>query len=180
MAAGSPRARHEGFTYLGALFLITVMGLGLAGTAETWTVASRRERERELLWAGNQYARALKSYRDQSPGPRQFPGRLEDLLEDRRFPQPRAHLRQLYLDPITRGPWGTVPDAQGRIAAVRSLSDETPMKQANFPAKWLAFQGTTHYSDWQFAADPAPAAPPPAALGTLTSPTSPTAPTARP
>lgn len=155
MPAGSARADQEGFTYLGVLFLVTVMGLGLAGAAQTWTVASRRARERELLWVGNQYARALKSYRDQSPGVRQFPSRLDELLQDRRFPQPRAHLRQLYPDPITRGEWGTVPDATGRIAAVRSLSDDAPLKQANFPVRWAAFEGTTHYSDWQFAADPA-------------------------
>lgn len=145
--------RERGFTYLGVLFVVTLVGLGLAGTAETWTIASRRAKERALLWTGNQYARALKSYRDQSPGVKQYPVRLEELVEDRRFPAPKHHLRELYVDPITRSEWDTVLDPTGRIAGVRSRSSDTPLKQAGFPLKWQDFKGLTRYSDWQFVAD---------------------------
>src|SRR4051794_31118973 len=155
MRAGRQRPRQDGFTYLGVLFLVTLMALGLAGTGETWAVASRRAREREMIWVGNQYARALQAYYVQSPGARQYPSRLEELIYDTRFPEPRHHLRQMYQDPISRSPWGTVIDAQGRIAGVRSQSDERPLKQANFPAKWAEFKGLTRYSDWQFVADSA-------------------------
>jgi type II secretory pathway pseudopilin PulG len=152
MRAGKDRAQG-GFTYIGVRFLITLLGLGLAGTGEAWSVASRRAREKELLWVGNQYARAIRSYYMQSPGVRQFPSQLEDLLEDRRFPEPRRHLRQLYADPISHERFDVVLAEDGRIGGVRSHSDGTPMKQDNFPVKFRDFKGSTHYSDWLFIAD---------------------------
>jgi type II secretory pathway pseudopilin PulG len=131
-----------------------LLGLGLAGASEVWSVASHRARERELLWVGNQYARALKSYYMQSPGARQYPSRLDELLEDRRFPMPRRHLRQLYPDPVARSAeWGLILNAEGRIGGIRSVSEEAPMKQAGFPPKWEEFEGRTRYSDWRFVAD---------------------------
>jgi len=157
MRAGKRRA--GGFTYLTVLFLVVLMGIGLAGTGETWSLTSRRAREKELLWVGNQYARAIRAYYMQSPGARQFPAQLEDLLEDRRFPTPRRHLRQLYSDPITRERFDNVLAEDGRIGGVRSHSDETPLKQDNFPAKFRDFKGSTHYSDWLFIADNLPGSP---------------------
>lgn len=159
MRAGSSIRQVQGFTYLGVLFLLSLMGLALAGAGETWTLASKRARERELLWAGSQYARAIKAYYEQSPGLRQYPSRLEDLVEDGRFPSPRHHLRQLYPDPVGRGPWGVILSADGRIAGVRSLSQDKPLKQANFPSRWRDFRAVRHYSDWQFVAATAPGSP---------------------
>jgi type II secretory pathway pseudopilin PulG len=160
MRAGKRRNQGEGgFTYVGVLFLLVLLGLGLAGTGEAWSLASRRAREKELLWVGNQYARAIRAYYMQSPGTRQFPSQLEDLLEDRRFPQPRRHLRQLYNDPMTRDRFDVVLSDNGRIGGVRSHSDDTPMKQDNFPSKFRDFKGSTHYSDWLFIADNLPGAP---------------------
>jgi type II secretory pathway pseudopilin PulG len=146
-------AGQDGFTYLGALFLLSLMGLGLAGTGQAWEVSSRRDRERELLWVGNQYARAIKAYHEQSPGARQYPQQVQDLLEDRRFPVPRHHLRKQYLDPVARGEFVLVRNGQGRIAGVRSASDEAPMKRSNFRDEWKDFEGVTRYSDWQFVVD---------------------------
>ncbi|HXE49725.1 MAG TPA: type II secretion system protein [Ramlibacter sp.] len=154
MPAGRARRRDGGFTYLGVLFVVVLLGLGLAGASEVWSISSRRARERELLWVGNQYTRALKSYYMQSPGARQYPLRLDELLEDRRFPMPRRHLRQLYPDPVARSAeWRLILNAEGRIGGVASLSEETPLKQAGFPPKWEAFEGLTKYSDWRFVAD---------------------------
>lgn len=159
MRAGKGRGQQRGFTYVGVLFLITLLGLGLAGTGEAWSVASRRAREKELLWVGNQYARAIRAYYMQSPGTRQFPAQLEDLLEDRRFPEPRRHLRQLYVDPISHERFDIVLAEDGRIGGVRSHSDDTPMKQDNFPVKFRDFKGSAHYSDWLFIADNLPGSP---------------------
>ena len=157
MRAGERRRRRRsgGFTYFGVLFLVTLTGLGLAIAGTTWTLATKRARERELLWAGTQYSRAIQAYYLQSNGVRRYPDRLEDLLEDQRFPQPRHHLRQLYLDPVSRQPFKTVIGPEGRIAGVYSPSDDTPLKQDNFPFRWQQFKGLQHYSDWQFVADSA-------------------------
>jgi type II secretory pathway pseudopilin PulG len=155
MRAGSTaRRRERGFTYLGALFLVMLLGLGLAGSFQVWSLSNQRAREQELLWIGTQYARALQSYYLHSPGSRQYPLRLEDLLEDKRFPTPRRHLRRLYPDPVTRGSeWGLIKTADGRIAGVHSLSEATPWKQANFPLRWADFADKTKYSEWRFVAN---------------------------
>lgn len=156
MTAGRthPGRREGGFTYLGALFLVMLLGLGLAGSFQVWSLSNQRAREQELLWIGTQYARALQAYYQQSPDVRQYPLRLEDLLEDKRFPVPRRHLRRLYADPITRGTdWGLVKTADGRIAGIHSRSEAPPWKQANFPLRWAEFADKTKYSDWRFIAD---------------------------
>ena len=152
MRAGESVRRQRGFTYLGVLFLMVLMGLGLAGAGQTWSIASQRSRERQLLWVGTQYARAIRSYYDQSTGVKQYPTKLEDLVEDQRFTEPKHHLRQLYLDPVTQQPFEVILAPDGRIGGVHSHSDDTPLKQAEFPQRWKDFKGAGHYSDWLFKA----------------------------
>ncbi len=155
MRSGSV-AQHAGFTYLGVLFLVVVMGAVLASAGQLWATQAKRERERELLWVGNQYAQALRSYYRSSPGLAQYPAELEHLLEDDRFPTPKRHLRRLYPDPMMVGEaWGLVRSVDGRIAGVYSNSSLRPLKQDGFSAPWTAFAGMAHYSDWQFVAEEA-------------------------
>lgn len=150
------RTGEQGFTYLGALFLILLMGTALAGAGQLWSTTSQRARERDLLWVGSQYAQALRSYYRASPGVAQYPAALEDLLEDSRFPSKRRHLRRLYPDPVTgSSEWGLIRSFDGRIAGIYSLSRQRPLKQANFPAQWVEFEGMGSYADWRFVAEKA-------------------------
>ncbi|CAI8763949.1 Type II secretion system GspH family protein [Pseudomonas sp. IT-P2] len=158
MAASIPSGKHVeqgGFTYLGVLFLIVIMGMGLASAGELWSTASRRDREKQLLWVGTQYAQALRSYYRSSPGLAQYPKELADLLQDERFPEARHHLRQLYPDPIGGGEWVLQRGFDGRITGINSASTEVPLKQADFPSQWSDFEGMQRYSDWQFVAEKA-------------------------
>ena len=153
--SGSPQA-EGGFTYLGVLFLIVVMGMAMASAGELWSTTARRDRERQLLWVGTQYAQALRSYYRSSPGVAQYPRELEDLLEDQRFPTARHHIRRLYPDPLGgTGEWGLMRGFDGRITGLYSQSQELPMKQADFPSQWSDFDGMSRYSDWQFVAEKA-------------------------
>ncbi|MBN3968370.1 type II secretion system protein [Pseudomonas gregormendelii] len=158
MAAFIPSGRPSaegGFTYLGVLFLIMVMGMGLASAGELWSTASRRDREKQLLWVGTQYAQALRSYYRISPGLAQYPKELEDLLDDQRFPTPRHHIRQLYPDPIGGGEWSLQRGFDGRITGLNSPSTDKPLKQVDFPSQWSDFTGMGSYKDWQFVAEKA-------------------------
>ena len=147
------QATQRGFTYLGVLFAVVLMGVLLAGMGEVWHTASRRDKEAQLLFAGEAIRLAIVSYRDKSPGGApDYPVRLEDLLKDPRFPFPMRHLRQLYRDPISNSTdWGLVR-VGGRIVAVYSLSAEKPLKQAAFQAGLEEFAKSLHYSDWKFSA----------------------------
>lgn len=143
----------RGFTYLGLLFGVAVMGLALASVAQVWVTTSKREREQELLFIGNEFRQAIGSYYESTPGAKEYPRRLADLLQDNRFPNVRRHLRKLYVDPMTgKAEWGLVVQGD-QILGVYSLSRDRPLKSANFEAE-NAFFGGDMYADWQFVYTP--------------------------
>ncbi|PYC13896.1 type II secretion system protein [Pseudomonas mosselii] len=154
MAASMPNG-ETGFTYLGVLLLIAISSVALAATGTLWATSVQRERERQLLWVGGQYAQALRSYYRASPGLAQYPQELGELVEDNRFPAPQRHLRRLYPDPVGGQEWGLLRAVDGRITGVYSRSEAAPLKRSGFDAQWNGFEGLEHYSDWQFVAEQA-------------------------
>lgn len=151
--ARSSRAQR-GFTFIGVLILAAVLGIGLVGLARVWSFEAQREREKELLFVGEQYRAAILSYARSTPaGKPPYPRELADLLEDRRHPVVRRHLRQLYPDPFTgQADWDTVRAADGGILAVHSRHDGAPIKVGNFPPNYGAFESAKSYRDWVFGA----------------------------
>jgi type II secretory pathway pseudopilin PulG len=146
----------HGFTYIGLLIAIALMGIALAGTGVVWHLESRRLKERELLFIGEQYRRAIGSYYERSPGVKKFPRSVDELLRDPRYPDVQRHLRRDYADPITGArEWGLVAGTDGGIAGVYSLSEESPIRQVNFPAALSGFENRKRYSEWQFVYVPA-------------------------
>jgi type II secretory pathway pseudopilin PulG len=132
--------------------LVAVMGAVLAATGQVWHTVQQREKERELLFIGQQFRLALDRYAKSTPrNAAPAPLRLEDLLQDPRFPGTRRYLRQIYVDPMTgRQEWGMLTAASGEIYGVHSLSMEEPMKKSNFNRAERQFEGMTKYSDWVF------------------------------
>jgi len=104
------RNLQKGVVYLWALFAVTVAGVVLAGTGQVWQVASQREKEKELLFIGDQFRKAIMSYYNNPlTGIKQYPEKLEDLLEDKRGAVPIRHLRKIYIDPLTlTDEWGVI------------------------------------------------------------------------
>jgi type II secretory pathway pseudopilin PulG len=144
-----PPRRAAGFTYLTILFVVAIMGIGLALTGEVWHTAAMREREAALLWTGEHYRRAIERY--YLAGPRQYPRELTDLLKDSRKPVVERYLRKLYPDPITNSDeWGVVKAPLGGVMGVYSRSEEKPLKEAGFKPAQAEFQGAKKYSDWKF------------------------------
>jgi type II secretory pathway pseudopilin PulG len=140
----------DGFTYIGLLLGIAIMGFFMAAVSEVWHTAVKREREAELLFAGDQIRRALTRYAMSAPGVERYPRRLEDLLRDPRYPLPRRYLRQLYRDPMTAsGEWGLVKTGDF-ITGVHSLSEDEPLKNAGFGLADRGFEDKKKYSEWAF------------------------------
>lgn len=144
--------RMAGFTYIGLMLFVAIMGVSLAAVGEVWKTARQREKEQELLVIGHQFRRALSQYASHAPGPaKRYPAKLEDLLRDPRFPGIRRYLRKIYTDPITGGTeWGLVKSVNGEILGVYSLSEEKPLKQANFSKADVNFENAAKYRDWVF------------------------------
>lgn len=150
---GRRSAAEHGFSYLAVLFLVAVTAAGLAALGQAWSTAAQRERERELQFRGEAIADAITRYQNAGvTAVPELPRSLDDLLEDRRGPAVRHHLRQRYIDPFTgEADWELV--AQGadkqRFNAVRSRSARLLLRER-------APDGTVlrKASDWLFVAPP--------------------------
>ncbi len=116
--------RARGFTYLGVLMAIALLSVGLTAASEVWVTTARRQRMEQLEWVGKQYVQAIGSYYQSSPrGGTTYPRSLQDLLEDKRYPFVRRHLRQIYLNPFTGADdWELVKAPDGGIRGVRGSS----------------------------------------------------------
>jgi len=160
--AGQPctlGAGSRGFTYIGALIIVAIIGVGLGAIGPVAHTLQMRDKERELLFIGDEFRRAIALYYEGSPGGlKQYPRTLEDLLRDTRYASVRRHLRKIYADPMTgKREWGLVEASGVGITGVYSLSQEPPLKKANFPARHQSFATAEKYSDWKFAYVPASA-----------------------
>ena len=76
------------------LVVLAVMSLMLSMALPVWRHAAQREREAELIFRGEQYARAIMLYQRQTPGA--YPPDVDTLVEGR-------FLRRAYRDPMTAG-----------------------------------------------------------------------------
>ena len=74
------------------LVVLGIMSLLLSMALPVWHHAARREREAELIFRGEQYARAIMLYQRQTPGA--YPPDVDTLVEGR-------FLRRAYRDPMT-------------------------------------------------------------------------------
>lgn len=175
------RTSGRGFTYLGVMFLVALLGLTAAMASVVWSTEQQRADERELVFVGRQFQAAIERYQRRPASPNnannpndvgtRYPRQLEDLLRDNRAVQAERHLRRIYIDPMTRRPeWGLIRGADGGIVGVHSLSERKPMAGTLLAASLgmdPKASANATYRDWRFiapsaglpASAPAPAPP---------------------
>lgn len=149
--------RQQGYTYLGVLLIVLVLGMALSGATLVSDTMRRREKEQELIFAGQQYVDAIRSYYDSSEGGvNTYPRSISDLLGDTRSPVVRRHLRKPWRDPMTAsGEWDLIVGKDGGIIGVRSRSQQTPL--GRFPmieSENSSSTGKATYREWQFKFEP--------------------------
>ncbi|MEK7778521.1 MAG: hypothetical protein AAB293_00375 [Pseudomonadota bacterium] len=127
------KSAQQGFVYIWALYTVALAGIAMAAAAHVWQAKSLREKEAELMFIGEQFRLAIKSY--QSTGTKQFPKTLEDLVEDKRTPNVVRHLRKIYVDPMTNTTeWGIVEEAPpntNQSAAGNAAATNNPAAAGN-------------------------------------------------
>jgi type II secretory pathway pseudopilin PulG len=95
------RGQH-GYVMAALLVGLGIMAVMMTVVMPVWKQVARREKEAELIFRGEQYARAIELYGRKLPGA--LPPNL-DVLVDQRF------LRKKYKDPITGGDFDLVSPA---------------------------------------------------------------------
>jgi type II secretory pathway pseudopilin PulG len=150
--------KSNGYSYLGVLLIVATIGLTLAMASTLWTFAQQREKERELIFIGNQFRRAIGQYYERTPGTvKTYPLRIEDLLQDSRYVTTQRYLRKIYIDPMTnQSEWGVINAPQGGIMGVFSKSVAKPIKQSGFQVVNNNLENQQSYHDWQFFYAPLP------------------------
>ena len=162
MRTGEGRRRDEeaGFTYLGVLVLIALIGLLLAMAGEVTATTMQRERESELLFIGHEYRDAIGRYFRQN---HRYPQSLAELVSTASLvassggasPQAVHYLRRLYPDPMTRQiNWNLLLAPDQGIMGVASASQKAPIKTAGFDDVDVGFEDAKTYGDWIFVYDP--------------------------
>lgn len=168
MVARRAAGAEDGFTYVGLVIFVAILGLVGAATLKVDSLLRRAAAEQELLEIGAEYSEALRSYAAATPrGYPTAPPTMQDLLKDPRFPGTRRHLRKIYVDPVTgRQEWGIVYQGdQVGVLAVYSLSRAQPLKLANFDTRFQNFENKEHLSEWKFTASGTGASAAPGASG---------------
>jgi type II secretory pathway pseudopilin PulG len=167
------RGQH-GYAMAALLVGLGIMAVMMTVVMPVWRQTAQREKEAELVFRGEQYARAIELYGRKLPGA--LPPNL-DVLVDQKF------LRKKYKDPITGGdfdlvspaatpgpqrgaqqPGGFAPDGrgQGQATAPNAGRGAAPGGPVGIQAGITAvvskskdtsirlYKGRNHYNEWVF------------------------------
>jgi type II secretory pathway pseudopilin PulG len=93
------RSGERGYAMVALLVLMAVMAVAMTVALPAWSTLARREKEAELVFRGEQYARAIMLFQRKSAGA--FPPSI-DVLVNERF------LRKRFKDPITNDEFKTI------------------------------------------------------------------------
>lgn len=162
------RHGQHGYAMAALIVSMSVMAILLTAAMPVWRQNIRREKEAELVFRGEQYARAIGLYQKKA-GPGVLPPDLDVLIDQK-------YLRKKYKDPITGGDFdllrvnsangpGSQPGPQGGTGVgtpQRSPNQPAP-GQSGFAAGGImgvaskstetslrVYEGRTHYNEWQF------------------------------
>ncbi|HTM02539.1 MAG TPA: type II secretion system protein [Vicinamibacterales bacterium] len=94
MPSTAPRlvSEERGYLMVALLVAMSIMAITMTAILPAWSTMARREREAELVFRGEQYARAIRLFQQKFGGA--FPPNVDALVDER-------VLRKKYKDPIT-------------------------------------------------------------------------------
>lgn len=150
-------AREGGYAMAALLVSMAVMAILLTVALPTWKQTVQREREEELIFCGNQYARAIGAYQRKyaNASPQSIDVLIEQHFLRRKFKDPFSPTEDREFQPLYSSaqtaqggqstgigtPAGTPPASGGGIIGVASKSTGLSIRTYN---------NATHYNEWQF------------------------------
>lgn len=151
---------ENGFTLVILLAMIALSTIAMAVIAPTWKFIVTLDKEKELVFRGNQYAQAIIRYKKRF---NRLPLKLEELL--------KYHMiRKLYKDPITGydfeliffTPGGNKRESELNEAQRRALRDEEPggssmgiygVVSTSSEVALRPYKDKERYNEWEFIAE---------------------------
>src|SRR5215813_9884337 len=110
------RGQH-GYAMVALIVAMSIMAIAMTVAMPTWRQMAQREKEAELIFRGQQYARAIGLFQKKS-GPGVLPPNIDALVDGH-------YLRRKYKDPITGGDFDVL-QAGGTAAATPGASTANP------------------------------------------------------
>jgi type II secretory pathway pseudopilin PulG len=179
----SGNAGNAGYAMAVLLVAMSVMAVMMTVAMPVWKQMAQREKEQELIFRGQQYARAIRLFQRKYAN---TPPPTLDVLVQERF------LRKKYKDPITNADFVPIPAAQagaatpgvtpGAAPPARSGPGTQPatggpgitaarggiigVTSASTAQSIRIYNGATRYNQWRFVYAPATATPGAGARGT--------------
>ncbi len=112
------RGQQSGYAMVVLLISMSIMAIMMTAALPTWKQLSRREKETELVFRGEQYARAIQLFQMKA-GPGTLPPTI-DLLYEQRF------LRKKFKDPITNDDFAPIVQLAGATASASATPGVAP------------------------------------------------------
>jgi type II secretory pathway pseudopilin PulG len=155
----------RGYAMAALLVAMSVMALLLSVALPAWSHMIRREKEEELIFRGNQYARAINQY--QRKYANASPQNLDVLIKERflrkKFkdplsPEKDGEFQLLYLQNQNAASRGTGAGPAGRVGGGSIGPSMGPSRSGpivgvtskNTGLSIRAFKGKTRYNEWEF------------------------------
>jgi type II secretory pathway pseudopilin PulG len=133
-------APEGGYAMAALLVGLSIMGVLLSMALPVWSHFTKREREEELIWRGQQYARAIMLF--QRKFANTFPPNI-DVLVERRF------LRKKYKDPITNEDFQPIPVTGAPSQGGPQAPGQGPIPQVPSPQGSQPPQGSQSFQGSQ-------------------------------
>ena len=159
------QGRERGYTLAAVLVGVAVMSIVMSALLPVWRQQLQREKEAELIFRGEQYARAIYLYQVKNGG--QYPPSIDVLVQGR-------YLRKKYKDPMTEdgefqplflganqpGQPGGQPGQPGRgnqppgasqpVGGARGGGGIVTVRSKSTAPSIRIYNGATRYNEWHF------------------------------
>ena len=144
----------NGYALITAIIAINIFAVFSLMAASMWQREIGRENEKELIFRGNQYVKAIENYRKKYPNT--FPKDI-DLLVKEKF------IRKMYKDPVNEtGEWNYVMKSRNvrnktfLIIPLEFLSkyiksyDLIGVSSGSVDESYMEYRGKNRYDEWAF------------------------------
>jgi hypothetical protein len=133
------------------MLIVSIMLLLAAAASAVWHIEQRRDDERQLLFVGREFRKAIEQYRLRGGStPQAYPRSLQALVRDTRALVVQRYARRFYSDPMTHDyKWGVLLAPDGGIVGVYSLGKGRPIKMDGFLPE-ENFKNASSYREWRF------------------------------